>query len=214
MNWYSDPDSKSPISEIDLENIDYANLSDKQIKKLNNLKEQIRGYLSDMEAKPGDDTWWEEAYAFEALNKIPTVIDRARRVTEKIHLLWQVPKSVDRYMAEAAAAFRYESALQDIISKVYGDEYLVVYDIEKKTQSRVDLCGMIEFAAKRGKFLDLHLAETAHEIRKTANSIAHGRFEEVEDIDFAAENILFQTRLIMSKLFSQNYRRRVKAKKE
>ncbi|MBW1992999.1 MAG: hypothetical protein JRI77_00955 [Deltaproteobacteria bacterium] len=57
MDWYCDPDPQSSISEIDLENIDYANLSDKQIEKLNTLKEQIRGYLSDMEAKPGDDTW-------------------------------------------------------------------------------------------------------------------------------------------------------------
>lgn len=160
-----------------------------------------------------DDETLQKAYALEMLRRLDDMVERGRKAVQESHLLETVPESVDKYIKEAAACFRYgfdlacitlcrtalEDALKDRISEKIGPKFTKMLD-EKRGIVDADLSVLIERATGQAKVLNPVLKTEAHNIRRWGNDCVHGGTA-AKDVKETALKALVDIRLIFSDMY-------------
>ena len=204
--WKRDAKSQLDFSSFGIEARDHMGVPKRLAK--------IRGEILSKDRREAAETLklvgtWrdEDAYACEMLCKLKDVVDRAEKAVPEMHLLQRVPRSVDRYISEAASCFRYgfdlacislcrcalEESLKHRLSESFGHA-----SIEQQ-----DLVNLIKWAASDiAKVLDPKLQERAEEIRVSGNDWVHGNFSG-EKANRTALRVLKSCRMIVEDLFSE-----------
>ena len=154
----------------------------------------------------------ESGYALEMLCKLRDMVDRGRKAVQEVHLLPNVPHSVDNYMSEAASCFRYgfdlacvslcraalEAALKDRLKEKCGPKAIMEWNNDKELWEEANLSKLIDKASRNDQVLKFQ--EQAHEIRKAGNKCAHGKLNG-EQVKRAALEVLVHSRLIVQDLY-------------
>lgn len=173
----------------------------------------FREFMEELLPSDADTETLQQAYAYEMLKKLDDMVERGQTTVQEMHLLEGIPTSVDQYMQEATACFRYgfdracmsmcraalEESLKHRISRDHGEKSICTVDKSGKTFSK-SLSTLILEANEQYGYLNTELTRYTENIRDWGNDCLHGEMGKLETKTWARKS-LFQTRLVLSVLY-------------